>query len=101
MTLWAGGWCYLLLALFYMLIDVLGFRPWAFPFVVIGANALAIYVIWDLKSLNPFPMMSKALIGGLAEHCGSGGPFLLAFTAILLWWLILFYLYRQKIFIRI
>lgn len=102
MTLWAGGWCYLLLALFYLLIDVLGFRRWAFPFVVIGSNALLIYVLWDLKSLNPFPMMSKALFGGLAAHCGTVvGPFILAFTAVGLWWLILFYLYRRKIFIRI
>jgi predicted acyltransferase len=101
MTLWAAGWCYLLLALFYMLIDVLNFRRCAFPFIVIGSNALLIYVLWDLKSLNPFPRMSQALVGGLAEHCGSAGPFLLQFAAVALWWLILFYLYRQKMFIRI
>jgi predicted acyltransferase len=101
MTLLAGGWCYLLLALFYLLIDVLGIRRWAFPFVVIGSNALLIYVLWDLKSLNPFPMMSKALFGGLAAHCGAAGPFLLAFTAVAMWWLILLYLYRQKVFLRI
>ena len=92
---------YLLLALFYLLIDVLNFRRWAFPFVVIGSNALLIYVLWDLKALNPFPMMSKALFGGFAAHCGSAGPFLLAFMAVALWWLILFYLYRQKVFLRI
>src|SRR5438552_18811512 len=33
-------WCFLLLALFYGLIDMLRWRAWAFPFVVIGANAL-------------------------------------------------------------
>jgi predicted acyltransferase len=101
MTLLAGGWCYLLLALSYLLVDVLGLRRWAFPFVVIGSNALLIYVLWDLKSLNPFPMMSKALFGGLAAHCGAAGPFLLAFTAVAMWWLILLYLYRQKVFLRI
>jgi predicted acyltransferase len=101
MTLWAAGWCYLLLALFYILIDVLEFRRWAFPFVVTGANAIAIYVIWDLKSLNPFPMMAKALVGGFAEHCGAAGPFLLAFTSVMLWWFVLYDLYRRKVFIRI
>lgn len=44
MVLWAGGWSYLLLAAFYLLIDVIGRRRWAFPFVVIGMNAITIYV---------------------------------------------------------
>ena len=40
----AGGWSLLLLALFYTMIDVLKFRAWAFFFVVIGVNAITIYV---------------------------------------------------------
>ena len=40
MVLWAGGWSLLLLALFYGVIDVLGYKRWAFPFQVIGANAI-------------------------------------------------------------
>ena len=44
MILWAGGWSFLLLALFYLVIDVAGFKRWAFFFVVIGANALLAYV---------------------------------------------------------
>ena len=36
----AGGWSLLLLAMFYGVIDVLGFKRWAFPFQVIGANAI-------------------------------------------------------------
>jgi predicted acyltransferase len=46
-------------------------------------------------------MMAKALVGGLAAHCGPAGPFLLAFTTVLLWWLVLYDLYRRKVFIRI
>jgi predicted acyltransferase len=99
MTLWAGGWCYLLLALFYLLIDVLGYRRWAFPLVVIGANALAIYVVWHIA--NPFPLMANALFGGLAAHLGSGGPFLVMLATVVIWWLILYDLYRRKVFIRI
>jgi predicted acyltransferase len=89
----------LLLALFYLLIDVLGFRRWAFPFVVIGSNAILIYVIWDF--VNPFPMMSKTIFGGLASHLGTVGAFLLAFAAVAMWWIILYDLYRRKIFLRI
>ena len=44
-VLFAGGWSLLLLALFYGVIDVLGFRAWAFFFVVIGANAITIYLL--------------------------------------------------------
>ena len=40
----AGGWSLLLLALFYTIIDVIGLRAWAFFFVVIGVNAITIYV---------------------------------------------------------
>ena len=99
MALWAGGWSYLLLALFYLVIDVWGFRRWAFPFVVIGMNAIAIYVVWE--AANPFPQLAKTLCGGLCQHLGSGGPFLLAFATVLIWWLILYHMYRRKIFVRI
>ncbi len=43
-VLWAGGWSLLLLALFYWVIDVCGWKKWAFFFVVIGVNAITIYV---------------------------------------------------------
>jgi predicted acyltransferase len=98
MVLWAGGWSYLLLALFYLLIDVAGLRRWAFPFVVIGMNAITIYVAnWFI----PFDGISETLVGGLAAHLGPAGPVLIAFTAVLLAWLLLYHLYRQKIFLRI
>ena len=45
MVLWAGGWCYLLLALFYLVVDVWKFKKWSFPFIVIGANAIFAYMI--------------------------------------------------------
>lgn len=98
MVLWAGGWSYLLLALFYLLIDVAGFRRWAFPFVVIGMNAIAIYVAWHFI---PFPTIAKNLVGGLATHIGSAGAFVIALTAVMLWWLVLYDLYRRKIFLRL
>ncbi len=98
MTLWAAGWSYLLLALFYLLMDVLGLRRWAFPFVVTGANALTIYVAWHLL---PFEDVAKHLTGGLAAHLGSAGGFVIALTAVLLWWFVLYDLYRRRIFLRI
>lgn len=99
MALWAGGWSYLLLAVFYLLIDVLGFRRWAFPFVVTGANAILIYVLWDL--VVPFNQIAHGLVGGLAAHLGRVGTFLVALTAVMLWWVILYDLYRRKVYLRI
>ena len=46
--LFAGGWSLLLLALFYWVIDVQGYRKWAFFFVVIGINAITIYFLVDI-----------------------------------------------------
>ena len=60
----AGGWSLLLLALFYTIIDVLKLRAWAFFFVVIGVNAITIYVA---TSLIPFPEISRSLLGGVAR----------------------------------
>jgi hypothetical protein len=40
-------------------------------------------------------------VGGLARHLGEAGPVAIEFTAVLLAWLVLYHLYRQKIFLRI
>jgi predicted acyltransferase len=57
----AGGWSMLLLSLFYLVIDVWGFRAWSIPFVWIGTNALAIYVITNVAD---FWKISSRLVGG-------------------------------------
>ncbi|MEX0643355.1 MAG: DUF5009 domain-containing protein [Pirellulales bacterium] len=98
MTLWAAGWSFLLLAAFYLLIDIAGWQRWAFPFVVYGANAITIYVAYHLL---PFQSVSKKLVGGLANHLGAAGPVLVTFTSVLLGWLAMYHLYRQKIFLRV
>jgi predicted acyltransferase len=100
MVLWAAGWSYLLLAAFYLLIDVAGFRRWAFPFIVIGMNAITIYVAYDSKII-PFNEISNNLVGGLTHHLGPAGPLVIALTTVLLVWLPLYHMYRHKIFIRI
>lgn len=98
MVLWAAGWSYLLLALFYLLIDIAGWRRWAFPFIVIGMNAITIYVAYHFI---PFREISEGLVGGLAEHLGRAGPFAIHFTAVLIVWLLLYHMFRQRIFLRL
>ena len=97
-ALWAAGWSLLALAFFYAVIDVLGFRRWAFPFVVIGMNAITAYMAVHLIRFSDF---ADTLVGGLARHLGAFGDFLLPLTAFMILWLILLHMYRHKIFLRI
>lgn len=98
MVLWSGGWCLLLLALFYYVIDVLGYRRWAFFFIVIGSNAIVAYMAPDII---PFSHISKTLFEGLSKHLGMFGPVLVAFGTLGVLWLGLYYLYRNRTFVRI
>ena len=106
MVLWATGWSYLLLALFYLVIDVLGFRRWAFFFIVIGANAILVYVGAHLIN---FQQIGNVFVGGLAKNLGAShseflqavGAALGPFAAFAIIWLILLYLYRKGTFVRV
>jgi predicted acyltransferase len=94
----AGGWSLLLLALFYTIIDVLKLRAWAFFFVVIGVNAITIYVA---NEIIPFEEISRSLFGGVARLSGSFGPVVVPIGAVLVEWLLLLHLYRKGIFLRV
>jgi predicted acyltransferase len=94
----AGGWSLLLLALFYGIIDVLGFRRWAFFFTVIGANAITIYVV---PRFLDFRKIADFFLGGLIRHSGSFAPVATALGFLAVQWLFLLYLYRKRIFLRV
>jgi predicted acyltransferase len=98
MVLWAGGWSLLLLALFFGAIDVLGWRRWCFPFVVIGANAIIAYMI---EPLLDFSAIVRHVCGGLCAHAGRGEGFALALCTALALWGLLYLLYRKRIFLRV
>jgi predicted acyltransferase len=94
----AGGWSLLLLALFYIFIDVLKFRAPALFFVVIGVNAITIYVA---SRIIPFDEISRFFLGGVARLSGSFGPVVVPIGTIAIEWLLLLYLYRNQIFLRV
>jgi predicted acyltransferase len=98
LVLFAGGWSYLLLALFYLIIDVWGFRKWAFVFVVIGVNAIAVYVATHLFD---FKLIGNVFVGGLAKWLGQWNDFVQALAALTVIWLIMYWMYRKKTFIKI
>jgi predicted acyltransferase len=97
-TLYANGWCMLIFALFYWVIDMRGHRKWAFPFVVIGLNALTIYV---LQAVFDFVHIANIFVEGLANHSGAYKVFVLGVSVLTAKWLFLYFLYRQKIFLKV
>jgi predicted acyltransferase len=98
LVLFAGGWSFLLLALFYLIIDVWGFKKWAFVFVVIGMNAIAVYVATHLFD---FTLIGNVFVGGLEKWLGSWNEFIQASAALIVIWLILYWMYLKKTFIKI
>ena len=97
-VLFSGGWCLLLLALFYWIIDVKGYKKWAFFFIVIGMNPITIYF---LQRFVDFNKIADFFVMGVAEHTGVFKTLILAFTAVMARWLFLHFLYRHKIFFKV
>ncbi len=99
-VLYAGGWSLLLLAAFYLVIDVWQWRRWAFPFVVIGSNSIFAYMSWQLGS-GALRQAGEIFLGGLRRYVGPAWYEPLAWagaTAVL--WVLLWYLHRNRTFIR-
>ena len=101
-TLYSGGLVILMLAGFYALTDWKGWRRWAFPLLVVGMNSIAIYVMsWTMEDF---------LRRALEIHLGSAISAMVSPTflpvayglgVMLTFWLILFWMYRRKIFLKI
>jgi predicted acyltransferase len=101
-TLYSGGLVVLMLAGFYALIEWRGWKRWSFPLLVIGANSIAIYVMsWTIEHfvssalLRHFGPRPFALLGPPFEPVLRGIGVLIVFWSILLW------MYRRRIFLRI
>ncbi|ARD21619.1 hypothetical protein SJ2017_1295 [Shewanella japonica] len=94
-----SGWSIVFLAIFYALIDVLKWQKWSLFFVVIGTNAIIIYLASSLMNWQYF---SQSLLGGVIIALPQNWQQLMSVVSLLLvQWLVLLWLYRRKIFIRI
>lgn len=94
----AGGLSFLALALFYWLVDVLGHKKWAFAFTVIGMNSIAVYLATELFD---FRRLGDIFVGNLAARLGRWDDLLRETAAFAIVWLILYWMYRKKDFIKI
>ena len=101
-TLYSGGWVLLILAGFYALMEWKGWRRWAFPLIVVGMNSIAVYVMsWTMSDFfgNAIERHSWGVISLMAGPTFQ--PILHGFAVMLIFWLILFWMYRRKLFLRI
>ena len=101
-TLLSGGWCFLFLGGFYAVIDWVNIRAWSYPLLVIGANSIAAYCIAHLFE----GFIRKNLMTHLGQHFFAVWglvyePFLQGAAILFCYWLILFWMYRRKLFLKI
>jgi predicted acyltransferase len=101
-TIFSAGWVSLILAAYYYVIDVRGARRWTTPFLVVGMNSIAMYVLVHVTA--------DYISGALRIHLGRGvfdlfgrafAPITTNAATLVILWLMLFWMYRRKIFLRI
>ncbi len=97
-NLYAGGFSFLLMAFFYMVIDHWGYRKWAFYFRVIGMNSIFIYVFVNIVNVN---QISQLFGGWMFSEIGDSAWIGLGILELALVWLLLYFMYLKKIFIRV
>lgn len=97
-TLYSGGWCYLLLALFYWWIDVKGHaKGWEWT-LYYGCNAITAYLIGEMVN---FRCIAASLLHGTEQHIGGWYPVLLTLCNSLILFFILKFMYRNRMFLKV
>ncbi|WP_339143187.1 transmembrane glucosamine N-acetyltransferase NagX [Pseudoalteromonas galatheae] len=93
------GWSAILLAVFYAIVDVMSFQRWAYPFVIIGANSIIIYLA---SSLVNWTFISKSVFGGvIAAVPTAWQPLIAVFALLAVQLLVLHWMYKRRIFVSV
>lgn len=107
-VLFSGGWVVWMLAVFYAVFDLLPLRWLAFPLVVVGMNSIAMYLMGSLMGPWTQKMFNIHCHGLLEWFFGEAamaddmyGRLVGPTAALVVFWLIAFWMYRQKFFIRV
>jgi predicted acyltransferase len=101
-TLFSGGVCFFFLAAFSWIIDVRSYRRWAFPLVVVGMNSIAAYLIAHLWEDFIVDNLHINLGFQVFRLIGVGlEPLMVGIAVMLTYWMILYWMFRRKIFLRI
>ena len=108
-VLFSGGYVIGMLALFYLLFDIAPLKFLAFPLVVVGMNSILTYLLgqtlggWTKESLIRvhFAGLIEATFGPRALDPDWYAPITLATGTFVVFWLFLYWLHRQKIYLRL
>jgi predicted acyltransferase len=98
-VLHVGGYSLILLAIFYYIIDVKGYKRWAFFFSVIGMNSILIYMSGHFIEWS---YTTQALVHWLMQLAGD--PFnvvVFAICLLLVKWVFLYFLYKKNVFLKV
>lgn len=98
----SGGWCLLALALCYWVIDVKGWRKGMLFFNIVGMNSLAIYLFANTGGPRWLHRIAQPFTTAAITWAGSQAPEIL--TSLVVWgmlWGICYWLYKNRIFIRV
>ena len=98
MTLFSSGLCFLLMALFYYLVDYKGFGKHLSWLKIYGMNSIVAYMLFMIVN---FTSVSKSLLFGLEQYTGPYYPALISLSNACLILLILWILNRQKIYLKV
>jgi len=90
-----------LLGLFYAIINVLKFRAWSHFFVVIGVNAITIYMAARIIPFDRIAFFFGGFAKLSAQYSPGSRPVVAAAGVLVVEWLLLLYLYRRRIFLRV
>ncbi len=101
-TIFSGGICFLFLAAFSWVVEVKGFKKWAFPLVVVGMNSIVAYCIAHFLEGFLDSTFRIHLGRNFFQFAGVGlEPFFRGAVMLLCYWLILFWMYRRKLYLKI
>lgn len=101
-VLYSGGWCFVLLAGYYAIIDAGGWSAWSYPLRVIGANSIVAYCL--AHGPDGFIVRSFKIHFGQDFFKVFGEPYeplVTGLVVLTILWLILFWMYRKKIYVRV
>lgn len=101
-VLYSAGWTLLLLSAFYAVMDGLGWKWLGYPLIVAGANSILLYVLGQTLRGWTSVTLRKHFGAGLFERFGvEYAPIVESCSVLLVFWLLVWWLYRQRIFVRI
>ena len=98
MVLVSSGYCFLLMGIFYLWIDCMGHNKHLTVLKVYGMNSITAYVVSHVIS---FKSISKSLFFGLEQYVGDYYQVIIQVSNVAILFIILYIMYRKKVFLRV